>query len=374
MRAEWVDVAGFRATHHELGIELTRIEGGTALVARSTRDGEEPYRAFAGALRLLALMANDEFEGLAEGPATCTLTRERAFGAVALDRVDEAGHGQAMVFSVEAEWLERVEPGRGGWRNQLLEVAVVGPAGAIAFNTYGRIEPDGRFREAGNEDFLAAASAFVGRRPAGAPAEGPAGSEAAFAMPIGADWISSAMRRLRDYPEAALAQAARQGAGDNAGPSPEEGTPTASPPEPAPEVDGVLVDAAMRWIDGAIDGFASLGDLGGDKVRVYRGDVMSHEYRGFEAARAGLGEDFGELLTDVRTGLQPGKHGLVGIVGQTTRGGAQCMVAEAFDLATGSSVAVSQRFRTLFLWKQRIGRPEVLGPAEPLVSAPVKPA
>jgi hypothetical protein len=71
-------------------------------------------------------------------------------------------------------------------------------------------------------------------------------------------------------------------------------------------------------------------------------------------------------LTFGRAGERSVLREIVGIVGETMRGGTQCMQCEAFDLSSGHSVAVSQPFKKSFLRKKRIGAAQVLGPAGPL--------
>jgi hypothetical protein len=108
------------------------------------------------------------------------------------------------------------------------------------------------------------------------------------------------------------------------------------------------------------------GDVGGQKVRYERGDGFTHDFKGYDAARQRLGADCTELLADVRAGERSVPREIIGIVGETMRGGTQRMLREAFDLSSGNSVMVSQPFKKSFLRKKRIGAAQALGPAAPL--------
>jgi hypothetical protein len=137
--------------------------------------------------------------------------------------------------------------------------------------------------------------------------------------------------------------------------------------------DQALIAEAKRWLNGAIDGLGQGGDVGGEKVRYYRGDGFTHEFKGYGAARHRLGADYGELLAEVQAGERSVKREIVGIVGEMTRGGTQCMVCEALDLSSGNSVVISQPFKKSFLRKKRIGSAQVLGPAASLQYTPTNP-
>jgi hypothetical protein len=131
----------------------------------------------------------------------------------------------------------------------------------------------------------------------------------------------------------------------------------------APESpDRALVSTAELWLSHCFDGIGNAGDVGGEKVRYYRGDSFTHEFHGYQTARTRLGRDYGEALADAPNG----KRGLVGIVGEIPHPGAQRIVCEVFDLSSGRSVVVAQAFRKRFLKKKRLGPPQVVGDAEPL--------
>ena len=128
-------------------------------------------------------------------------------------------------------------------------------------------------------------------------------------------------------------------------------------------LDETLRAEATRWLNGAFDGLGP-GPVDTKRTRYHRVDSYTQSHETLEAARARLGDDYGEYLAEVRASERTGDSGMVAIIGEATHDGAPCVQCEAFDLSTGDSVVLIQPFKKTLFGRKRVGAMEMLGPAE----------
>jgi hypothetical protein len=169
-------VRGFGPVDNDLGLRITRVRGGSGLVAESATDLGDT-RTFAGQVRVAYAMGEDTATAAVDGLGTITFTPARVFGVLTDGRgrdgtvrlkLDRDGDGTVALFSLERGTIDELDVRRDR-TGRTTGVSLVGGVFSLVVDAHAAMAPDGSFQRVDGDQLVAAARSFTGA--ADAPAE-----------------------------------------------------------------------------------------------------------------------------------------------------------------------------------------------------------